>query len=115
MVGGAGSYHFLYSSSVMSWRRNISSTISSEILGTRRPFFTKFTEEVVTSWITLSDVPADLGPLYLIKGSDQFEDHLSTTRGFDLMKQTDRQASILDHPDDYVEKRGTKLMTKEFL
>ena len=79
------------------------------------PFFTRLTEEVVTIWIALSDVPADLGPLYLIKGSDQFEDHLSTTRGFDLMKQTDRQASILDHPAEYVEKRGTKLLTKEFL
>ena len=79
------------------------------------PFFTRLTEEVVTIWIALSDVPADLGPLYIIKGSDQFEDHLSTTRGFDLMKQTDRQASILDHPADYVEKRGTKLLTKEFL
>ena len=53
-------------------------------------FFTRLTEEVVTIWIALSDVPADLGPLYLIKGSDQFEDHLSTIRGFDLMKQTDR-------------------------
>ena len=34
------------------------------------PFFTRLTEEVVTIWIALSDVPADLGPLYLIKGSD---------------------------------------------
>ena len=79
------------------------------------PFFTRMTEEVVTMWIALTDVAADLGPLFLIKGSHLFSEHLSETKGFDLMKQNDRNASIKEHPEEYAKRNNTCLLTKEFM
>ena len=73
------------------------------------------TVEVVTIWIALTDVTADLGPLFLIKGSHLFSEHLSETKGFDLMKQNERSASIKEHPEEYAKRNNTCLLTKEFM
>jgi len=53
-------------------------------------FFTRRTDQVVTTWVCLGDTPLELGPLFVIEGSHKHATVLSRNKGFDVARDTCR-------------------------
>lgn len=79
-----------------------------------KPFFTRFTERVVTCWIALGAVPMERGPLFVVEGSHRWPDVRAAVDGYDVGRDTDRRNAIADHPADFAAARGTRLLTADF-
>ena len=77
-------------------------------------FFARATERVLTCWIAYTDIDLDRGPLFVVENSHSFADIRETFRGFDVARNSDRKASIDDHPADFARARGTRLLTAHF-
>ncbi|MFK7962943.1 MAG: phytanoyl-CoA dioxygenase family protein [Burkholderiaceae bacterium] len=78
------------------------------------PFFTRETTDVVTVWIALSDVPVSLGPLFIVAGSHQDPSVQAHYKDFDVARDTNRQAALVQTPRDYASKHSTQLLTTDF-
>lgn len=78
------------------------------------PFFTRTTEAVATAWIALGDVPTRLGPLFVIEGSHRYDDIIDSYRGFDVARDTSRQAAIVETPLEFVKHRDSRIVTTDF-
>lgn len=79
-----------------------------------KPFFTRKTDRVLTCWLALGPVPVERGPLFVVEGSHRWPDVRAAVEGYDVGRDTDRQNAIEDHPADYAEARGTRLLTADF-
>ena len=78
------------------------------------PFFTRKTEQVLTFWIPLGDIPASDGPLYIIENSHQC-DHLNhAIKGFDVANDQSRRATSSDDPITLATRQGVRLLTRDF-
>lgn len=78
------------------------------------PFFTRETEQVLTAWIALGDAPLPLGPLFLVEGSHRFEDLVRSHRGFDVARDTSRQAAFSETPLALARDRDARLLCTDF-
>ena len=79
-----------------------------------KPFFTRFTERVVTCWIALGEVPMERGPLFVVEGSHRWPDVRAAVEGYDVARDTHRRNAIADHPADLAAAHGTRLLTADF-
>jgi hypothetical protein len=77
-------------------------------------FFTRATEQVLTAWIPLGDIPWSDGPLMVVEGSHRFEDLTATQRGFDVARDTGRRAAFTEHPVELASARRTRLLSAHF-
>lgn len=77
-------------------------------------FFARATERVLTSWIAYTDIDLDRGPLFVVEGSHEFADIRARFDGFDVVRDTERKASIDEHPADFARSRGVRLLTARF-
>ena len=77
-------------------------------------FFARATERVLTCWIAYTDIDLDRGPLFVVENSHTFQDIREKFCGFDVVRNSDRKASIDDHPADFAHGRGTRLLTAHF-
>lgn len=77
-------------------------------------FFTRRTEKVVTAWIALGDIPVDEGPLMVVEGSHRFDDLIAAEQGFDVARDSNRQAALAEHPVDFARARAARLLTSDF-
>ncbi len=78
------------------------------------PFFTRATEQVVTVWTALGEVPLSDGPVVVVEGSHRFEDLVEATRGFDVARDTDRSATRPESHIAFAGARGTRLLSADF-
>ena len=77
-------------------------------------FFARATGRVLTCWIAYTDIDLDRGPLFVVENSHTFQDVREKFCGFDVVRNSDRKASIDDHPADFARGRGTRLLTAHF-
>ncbi|MDA0342227.1 MAG: phytanoyl-CoA dioxygenase family protein [Proteobacteria bacterium] len=77
-------------------------------------FFARATERVLTCWIAYTDIDLDRGPLFVVENSHTFQDIREKFGDFDVVRNSDRKASIDDHPADFARSRGTRLLTAHF-
>lgn len=77
-------------------------------------FFTRDTEQVLTAWIALGDIPIQDGPLMVVEGSHRFEDLTAAQRGYDVARDQDRKAALPIHPVDLAASRQSRLLTTAF-
>lgn len=78
------------------------------------PFFTRMTEAVATAWIALGDIPVELGPLFLLENSHRLEDIVASYRGFDVARDTSRQAARPETPLEFARQHRTRVLTTDF-
>ena len=75
-------------------------------------FFTRRTDQVVTTWVCLGDIPLELGPLFVIEGSHKHATVLSRNKDFDVARDTDRQASWGETPLSIAKTLSCKVVTR---
>lgn len=79
-----------------------------------KPFFTRETERVLTTWIALGPVPAERGPLFVVEGSHRWPDVKEAVAGYDVARDQHRQNALDDDPADFARARGARLLTADF-
>ena len=75
-------------------------------------FFTRQTDQVLTTWVCLGDVPLELGPLFVLEGSHKHAAVLSRNKDFDVARDTDRQASWGETPLSLAKTLSCKVVTR---
>jgi len=79
------------------------------------PFFTRMTDRVLTCWLALGPVPVSDGPLFVIEDSHNFDDLVSSMKGFDLVRDKDgRKATVAGDPIQFARERKSRLLTADF-
>ena len=78
------------------------------------PFFTRTTDQVLTAWIALGDVPLRQGPLFIMEGSHRIDELVDSYRGFDVARDTDRKAARDESPTAFAEKYRCRILTNDF-
>ncbi len=78
------------------------------------PFFCRLHDRLVTSWIPLGDVPVSDGPIYVVEGSNRFDDLLDDIVGQDAIADRSRKYAYESHPADLARSRGTRILTTDF-
>lgn len=78
------------------------------------PFFTRTTEQVLTAWMALGDVPSQMGPLFIVENSHTYDDIKEQVKGFDVSIDTSRKAGLEMTPLEMAKSRGTRLLTTDF-
>lgn len=78
------------------------------------PFFTRLTDQVLTAWVALGDVPLRQGPLFVLQDSHLNQSLRETFKGFDVARDTNRKAAIALSPEAFVEHHGGKVLTNDF-
>lgn len=76
-------------------------------------YMNRGTEQLVTAWIPLGDVPLAAGPLVVVEGSHRWEDLAARYRGIDV----DRDGLPGSFPEDALSlarQRGARLLTADF-
>jgi hypothetical protein len=77
------------------------------------PFFARTSEETVTVWAALGEVPVELGPLVIVEGSNRFHDLIGQARreGAGL---PGARAALDENMLDFARARGARLLTRNF-
>lgn len=78
------------------------------------PFFGHATENVVTTWVPLGDVPLAEGPLFVVEGSNRFDDLIAAMRQLDIVKAPEKKAAYAMTAVEFARSRGTRLLTADF-
>lgn len=78
------------------------------------PFFTRLTEQVVTVWIALGDVPAQLGPLFVVQDSHRDQALAERYRNFDVVHDKTHKAALDVSPQEYATRHQSVLLTRDF-
>lgn len=76
-------------------------------------YMNRGTQNLVTAWIPLGDVPLAAGPLVVVEGSHRFADVAARYRGIDV----DRDSLPGSFPEDavaFARGRGARLLTADF-
>ena len=77
-------------------------------------FFTRVTKEVLTCWITFTEISLDNRPLFIVEGSHKFIDIHDNFKDFDVALNKEQKASIDEHPASIARQRNAKLLTTTF-
>ena len=77
-------------------------------------FFTRTTERVLTAWIALGDTPLSDGPLFVIEGSHRFADVLESQRGFDVVRDTGRQAAFAETALELAASHDARVLSEDY-
>lgn len=78
------------------------------------PFFARATEQIVTCWVPLGDVPIEQGPLAIVEGSDGFDDLIADAKAIDVISHPGKQAALDTPMAVFARDRGTRLLTTDF-
>ena len=78
------------------------------------PFFARLHDQVKTVWIPIGDVPVDRGPVFVVEGSNRFEDVIADLRGFEVTAGSSRKAAFNRTAIELADERGTHLLTTDF-
>lgn len=78
------------------------------------PFFCRLHDRLATSWIPLGDVPVTDGPIYVVEGSNRFEDLLGEVGQQDAIADRSRKYAYESHPADFAAARGARILTADF-
>lgn len=78
------------------------------------PFFCRTHDRLVTSWVPLGDVPVTDGPIYVVEGSNRFDDLLGKVGAQDAISDRSRKHAFEDHPADFAAARGVRILTADF-
>lgn len=78
------------------------------------PFFGHATENVVTTWVPLGDVPLAEGPLFVVEGSNRFDDLIAAMRRLDIVKAPEKKAAYAMTATEFARSRNTRLLTADF-
>lgn len=78
------------------------------------PFFTGTTQQVATAWIALGDVPAQMGPLFIVENSHHFDDIRQQFRGINISDNLSCKTSLDMSPLQFAQERNTRLLTTDF-
>lgn len=77
-------------------------------------YMNRGTEQLLTAWFPLGDVPLNEGPLAIVAGSHRWDDLIAAYRGFDVDCDTSRPGHVTTEPVTLAEERGTRLLTADF-
>lgn len=86
------------------------------------PFFAGRSDQIVTAWIPLGEVPVSDGPLVIVEGSNQFSDLIDPIREIDysadhsneVVQQAAYERQNADDPLTLVQTRKTRFLTTDF-
>ena len=78
------------------------------------PFFARATEAVFTVWTAFGPVPISDGPLVVVEGSHRFADLVEGTRGFDVARDSAREAARAEDHVSFAHARGARLLSADF-
>jgi ectoine hydroxylase-related dioxygenase (phytanoyl-CoA dioxygenase family) len=78
------------------------------------PFFARLHDQVRTVWIPIGDVPVERGPVFVVEGSNRFEDVIADLRGFEVTAGSSRKAAFNRTAIELADERGTHLLTTDF-
>ena len=77
-------------------------------------FFTRTTNKVLTCWLVFTEITLDKGPLFVVEGSNKFQDIIDHFSNFDVALHKDKKATIDIHPIKLARERNSKLLTTHF-
>ena len=78
------------------------------------PFFARGTPNSLTVWIPLGDVPATDGPLFVVEGSNRFQDLISEITAAGEAASTARKLAYEQPAYQFAEEHRTRLLTTDF-
>ena len=78
------------------------------------PFFARLHDQVRTVWIPVGDVPVERGPLFIVEGSNRFDDIIAGMLDFEVTGESSRTAAFTQTAIDIAEQRSTRLLTTDF-
>lgn len=79
-----------------------------------RPFFARGSQRICTAWTALGDIPKTDGPLFVVEGSNRFDDLIEQAWAVDYDSKDSPLVSILDDVATLLKKRQTRLLTTHF-
>jgi phytanoyl-CoA dioxygenase PhyH len=77
-------------------------------------YMNRGSEQLLTCWTPLGDVPLIEGPILLVENSHTWDDLIDQYRGFDVDKETERPGHVTLDPVSFAQDRGTRLLTTNF-
>jgi Phytanoyl-CoA dioxygenase (PhyH) len=78
------------------------------------PFFTRATRDVLTVWIPLGDVPVTEGPLFIVEGSNKFDDLFDQIRNMDPFREPNQKVAYDQDLASFAAARNTRILTRDF-
>ncbi len=78
------------------------------------PFFARVHDQVRTVWIPVGDVPMGRGPLFIVEGSNRFDDVISAMLDFQVTNESSRRAAFDQTAIELAQARRTRLLTTDF-
>jgi hypothetical protein len=78
------------------------------------PFFTRAHDQVCTAWMPIGDVPVEQGPVFIVEGSQHFQDLIGPMIGYDVARDTSRKATLAQDALSFAVERGCRLLTADF-
>ena len=67
------------------------------------PFFARLHDQVRTVWIPVGDVPVERGPLFIVEGSNRFDDIIAGMLDFEVTGESSRTAAFTQTAIDIAE------------
>ena len=78
------------------------------------PFFSRGTQNVVTAWTAIGDIPTTEGPLFILENSHRFDDLIQPIRDIDYNSKESPQVQMMDDAVEFARSRGSRLLTANF-
>ncbi len=78
------------------------------------PFFTRAHDQVFTVWMPIGDVPLEQGPLFIVEGSNRYDDLIAPMIGFDVARDDSRKATMSQDALSFAQARQTRLLSADF-
>lgn len=79
-----------------------------------RPFFSRGTQNVVTAWTAIGDIPTTEGPLFVLENSHRFEDLIGQVEEIDYSSAASPQVQMMDSAIEFARSRGSRFLTANF-
>jgi hypothetical protein len=76
-------------------------------------YMNRGSDNVLTAWIPLGDVPLEAGPIVFVEGSNRFADLVARYRGLDVDRDT-LPGSFPEDAVSFAAARGARLLTADF-
>lgn len=76
-------------------------------------YMNRGSDNVLTAWIPLGDVPLEAGPIVFVEGSNRFADLVARYRGLDVDRDT-MPGSFPEDAVNFAASRGARLLTADF-
>ena len=79
-----------------------------------RPFFSRGTQNVITAWTAIGDIPTTEGPLFVLENSHRFDDLISQAEQIDYSSTSSPRVQMMNNAVDFARSRGSRFLTADF-